>query len=481
MASNPLRITIFHTNDMHGRMEAMARLSAFARQLRREAEAEGRRVFFWDAGDALDRRFRACGLSKGAALAPVLNAMGYSLMAMGNDIALTYGPQAMSALAKRLSFPVLAANFRDGDGPLIAGLQESATFPAGEGISLGVFGLTAPWEGMYEGFGIHMPDSLQTARRLVRSLQGAGATVIVVLSHQGLEDDKRLVEAVEGIDLVIGGHSHTRLETGVEHQGVLIAQAGDFAQALGVIELEIDAASGRLLRRTARLEKVPVDGPADPAFLAALAQAETEAEAIAAQVIGEALHELALDFRAECALGNLAADALRDRMRAEAALIIAGQFRQGLPAGKITLGDLDSCSSSTANPQRTRVRGAQIVEALERGLDPEVSQASPHSLRGTPIGRPQISGIAVEYDPRSAVRRRVRKVLIHGEPLVPDRMYWLAHTDAETFEGIGVLTLEPDQVTESERPTIVREVIEDYVRAHSPLAAPKLDRWRQAG
>jgi 2',3'-cyclic-nucleotide 2'-phosphodiesterase (5'-nucleotidase family) len=477
---NPLRVTILHTNDMHGRVEAMARLSWLARRLRAEAEASGRTVFFWDAGDPLDRRYRACGLTKGAALAPVLNAMGYSLMTMGNDIALTYGPQAMTALAGRLSFPVLAANFRDGEGPICAGLQESSLFPLGEGIVLGVFGLTAPWEGMYESFGLHLPDSHTTARRLVRSLRDAGATIIVCLSHQGLEDDKRLVEAVEGIDLVIGGHSHTRLEAGLEHHGVLVAQAGDFAAAIGVVELEIDTTAGRLLSRTARLKPVPADAPADPTVVAALVEADAEADAFAAQVVGEAVGELPLVFQAECSLGNLAADALRERMEAEVAMIIAGQFRQGLHHGAVTLGDLDACSSSTANPERTPVRGSQIVDALERGLDPAVTESTPHSLRGSPIGRPQISGMTVEYDPRRPLGQRVQRVLVNTDPLESDRVYSLAHTDAEPFEGIGILRLEPGQITESERPTIIREVIEDYLRSHSPIPAPHLDRWRQA-
>ncbi len=155
----PIHLTIFHTNDMHGRLEAMARLSNFARRLRAGAEAQGRRVFIWDAGDAADRRVRVCSASKGAAFSPILNAMGYTLQAMGNDIALTYGPQAMAAVAARSDFPIVAANCRDGNGPLPEGLHAYVLIPLSHGLTMGVIGLTAPWRSAYEVFGLHFSES----------------------------------------------------------------------------------------------------------------------------------------------------------------------------------------------------------------------------------------------------------------------------------------------------------------------------------
>ncbi|MCK4899890.1 MAG: hypothetical protein KAS38_13980 [Anaerolineales bacterium] len=99
MESNKvINITIFHTNDMHGRLQEIARLSNFARRRRDEVQAEGRRVFFWDAGDAADRRLQLCSITKGAAFSQILNAMGYSLQTMGNAISLPYGPQTMKAV-----------------------------------------------------------------------------------------------------------------------------------------------------------------------------------------------------------------------------------------------------------------------------------------------------------------------------------------------------------------------------------------------
>ncbi len=473
----PVALSIFHTNDIHGHLEAMARLSAFARGLRAEAEAQGRQVFFWDAGDAADRRVRLCSLTKGATFSPILTAMGYTLQTMGNAISLPYGPQAMAAVAARADFPILAANCRDGDGPLPKGLQEYVLIPLPHGLTMGVIGLTAPWEGLYELFGLHFPDFCDVARALVGKLRKQCGGPIVVLSHLGLEDDRHLAKSVPGIDLIIGGHSHNRLPTGEESSGVLVAQAGQYAEALGRVDLTLDPDDGRMLEHSAQVLDVPEDEPPDPAMLAAIAAAEQEVDALVAEPIGVLEVPLNLDHFHECGIGNLTADALREHLEADVAIVASGLLNQGLPAGTITLGELDASCFTTANPCLTKVRGEQILTALEHGLDPAISQFKHHGFRGTPIGIPQISGVVVEYDPGADVGGRVRRVMVQGEPIDPNRLYCLAHTDAETMSKVGYLVLDKGQSTEQEVPTILREVIEDYVRRHSPVPQPMQGRW----
>ncbi|MCK5316243.1 MAG: bifunctional metallophosphatase/5'-nucleotidase, partial [Anaerolineales bacterium] len=362
MESNKvINITIFHTNDMHGRLQEIARLSNFARRHRDEVQAEGRRVFFWDAGDAADRRLQLCSITKGAAFSQILNAMGYSLQTMGNAISLPYGPQTMKTVAHRVNFPILAANCRDGDGPLIDGLQEYEIFPITNKVKIGVLGLTAPWGGIYEIFGLHFPDFYELAEKKIQELHQKGASLIVVLSHLGLEDDRRLAETVPGIDLIIGGHSHDRLPTGEVHNGVLIAQAGDYAQFLGRVDLTIDADTSQVLSLTAQLLEVPAGETPDQAVLDAITVAEAEAEDIMSQSIGTLKVELNLDHYTECGIGNLATDGLKERMGADAAIIASGQFHTGLPAGTISLGQLDKACFSSANPGLTEVKGIQIL------------------------------------------------------------------------------------------------------------------------
>lgn len=475
--SKRLHLSIFHTNDMHGRLEAMARLSGFARRLRAEARAQGRIALFWDAGDAADRRVRLCSLTKGVAFSPILNAMGYTLQTMGNAISLPYGPQALAAVAARADFPILAANCRDEDGPLVEGLREYALIPLPGGLTMGVVGLTAPWGDIYETFGLHLPGFIDVARGLVAELSEQGAEPIVVLSHLGLEGDRRLAEAVTGIDLILGAHSHHLLPTGEEVNGVLITQAGEYAQALGRVDLTLDVQSGQVLDHSAQVLDVPQDEPPDPAVLGAIAAAEREVEALMAQPVGVLEAALDLDHFAECGVGNLATDALRERMGAEVAMLASGLFHQGLPAGALTLGDLDAACFSTANPCLTELRGREILTALERGLDPAISETRHNSFRGTPMGIPQVSGLRVEYSPDAEVGRRVSRVMVGEELLDPERVYRVAHTDAEITADVGYLILDEGQTTQHEIPTILREAMEDYLRRHSPVPRPSVGRW----
>lgn len=476
-SNEPIRISIFHTNDMHGRLDAIARLSTYARELRKDAQAEGREVFFWDAGDAADRRIQICSVTKGSSFSPILNSMGYTLQAMGNSISLTYGPQSMAEVAARSEFSILAANCRDGDGPLVEGLKEFELISLTNGMSMGVVGLTAPWGNFYELFGLWFPDFREVTNRLVSKLKADGVSLIVVLSHLGLEDDRRLADEVDGIDLIIGGHSHDRLTNGEVRNGVLIAQAGEYAKAIGRVDLTLDSNAGRMISCTAKVLDVPNDAPPDRAVLTAISAAEAEVEEIMAQPIGDLTASLDHDYFRECGVGNLAADALRARMSADISMVSSGQFRNALEAGILTLGQLDAACFSTANPWLSEVRGGQILEALERGLDPSITQAKPPSFRGAPIGIPQISGMRIDYDSNASGEPRVSRVVIQGQPVEPNRLYRLAHTDAETMSEVGYLVLDKRQTIEQEVPTILREVIADYVRLHSPLPAPKWGRW----
>lgn len=470
-----LELLILHTNDMHGRLDAMARLSAFAKERKAQAEADGKTVLLWDAGDAADRRVTLCSATKGAGFAPVLNAMGYSLQTVGNDITLPYGPQVMEQVAARAAFPILGANFRNGNAPIVAGLQETVEISLPKGARIGVFGLTAPFDGLYQGFGLDFPNTMDVARQMVTRLQAAGCKAIVALSHLGLPDDREMAERVSGIDVIIGAHTHDYLPNGEMVGTVLIAQTGEYAQHLGCVDLTIDD-DGRVVKRSARVLAVPSQQLPDPLVLDAIAEGEREVQALLAEPIGETRAALDVNYFDECGIGALAADALREHMRAEIAIVASGLFHKGLPQGVITRGDLQAACFATANPAATRLNGSQVWAALERGLDPTISQNLHRGFRGTPVGIPQVSGMTVEYDPAAETGARIRRITIDGSPIQADRLYRMAHTDAEAYADWGYFEIAGQQ-TESQVPIIIGQVMEEYIGRHSPLDAPVMGRW----
>ena len=227
-----IQLTILHSNDMHGHLVEMARLSTFVRQQRAALEAAGRQVLFVDCGDAADRSQRFCGVTKGSVFPPILAAMGVQMQALGNDISVTYGPQAAAQMAQNSPFPVLAANFyRDGQ-PLLPGFERWQIWPVSQAVSVGVIGLTVNTLGFYRLFGLDVPDFTSTTRETFAELSLQIHGPVIVLSHLGLQDDLELARTMPELAVIIGGHSHTLLEQGQWEGSVLVAQAGEYAASV---------------------------------------------------------------------------------------------------------------------------------------------------------------------------------------------------------------------------------------------------------
>lgn len=469
------KLTFLHSNDIHGRLEGLARLTTLARREQARAEAQGRLVFRWDAGDAFDRRFEACRLTRGASLAPVLTAGGVTVQTLGNDVGLPYGLRAITRMARRAGYTLLAANVRDGAGPLVEGLEESLLLGGPEGLKIGVFGLTDPFDGLYRVYGLNTPDVQEVAARTTRDLREAGAGVVVLLSHLGLNADRRLAAAVPGIDLIIGGHSHDLLPEGEWVGETLIVQAGEFAGHLGRVDLDCDPqGQGRVI--TARVLPVLEEIEPDPGVMQALEDLEAELQAVRAEVLGEVTSPLPLNHFGESPIANFAAQALRDRAGAEVGLISGGALHAGLEAGTVWRGVVADAVPASINPVTSRVTGERLLAALERGLDPGVVAYLHRGLRGSPIGVPGLCGVRVVVNPTGVVGRRVEAVHVNGEPLDLRREYVVAHTDLEPAE---YAFLHGEGVTEvhANFTVLLEDVVRDHIKENSPVRPDPAAVW----
>ncbi len=456
------RLTILHTNDLHGRVEQVFRIAALARQIKQEVTASGGHCALWDAGDAEDTILYESSMTKGRAMLAVLRGAGYDLEVLGNATPLRYGPQTIPGLAEDFGRPLLCANmFESDDDRLVAGLEPYTLQRYGD-LTVGIIGLTDPMA-FYSFFKLKMGDPVQILPRLISEVRAGGAQTIVVLSHLGSKKDQIVAENVEGIDLIIGGHDHVELNPPLVINGTLIAQAGDYGRYLGRLDLEIDPLSGRIVHQHGELipitEALPIDLEAQRVFAAQ----QERVRQIADRVLGVAATPIEWLPERECAAGNLVADMLRERTQAAVALVLGGHWRSGLEAGDITVGQLYAACRSTANPGLTSLTGAQLAQFVQAGLNPEGIGRTPKALRGTPVGWPHVSGMSVRIKNGEPV-----EFWIGGEPLQPDRTYQVAGTDLEFSEIIGYLRV-PDELVAYEVPTIVPEVLEDYLARHTPI------------
>jgi len=479
-----MQLTILHTNDLHGRVDRLAVLSAMAKRIRAEALADGSGVLLVDGGDAEEKSLLESDVTKGAAVAALLKAAGYQAMAVGNGAALSYGPQCLEAMTAAASFPLLAANLTWAQsGELVKGATP-ATLLEVAGVRVGLIGLAPVFE-FWSLFGLHVPQGIEEVRRRRDDLKAQGAVVIVVLSHQGSRSDRELAQTVSGLDVIIGGHAHEVLPEGLWEGETLICQAGDYGRFLGRVDLQVDVAAGRVTQKQARLLPLDEEIEPDPVVLAEWQRQQARVAGMLQAPIGQTLAPFPYHPLQESAMGNFLADVLRERMATQAAICISGSLNDGLPGGVITLGDMCRACSSPGNPARTMLTTAQLREFLDLGLGAEWARVRPQFLRGRQLGLLAVSGLRVEVDPAAPQGQRIGRIWVGGDLVQEGQSYSVAGTDFEmagmSYQGPreevpGVSFTIPAENVEYNLPTVLREAMEDYLRHDSPVAPPDLGR-----
>lgn len=466
-----IRLTILHINDLHGRIVQLSRIATLVRQIRQEVESAGGYCLFVDAGDSEDTTLLESSLTKGSAMEAVLRGAGCDYVALGNAIPIRYGQQAVAELAKHFGRPLLCANMKDENGKLVEGLEPFSmhTFDA---FRVGLIGLTAPIRSYTTFFKLNLEQPAEILPDLIAEAKAQGAKTILLLSHLGSIPDQELAAKVEGVALIIGAHDHKELNPPLLVNNTIVAQAGDFGRYLGRLDLQIDADTGNVLRHDGQLIPITEDIPLDPETQNAIEQEQRRAHEMMNREIGmlQGTIELADDY--ECSAGNLLADALLERVEgAELSFVLAGHWESGLKAGPLTQGQLFTANRSSANPAKAKLTGEQILKFLSEALKPENAGRQLHALRGRATGMPHVAGACVTYSPDLA---RI-DVEINGEPLEKGRRYTVASTDMEFADYVNYLVI-PFTEIEFEVPTIMPEVLEDYIARHSPLPVPAAGR-----
>lgn len=452
------RLILFHLNDLHARIEQLARAATVIEQER--ASHPDAAVLFFDAGDSEDNAFRLSNLTKGVALHRLLSVIGCQAAAVGNAALSRYGAEVLREQAEAARYPLLLANLKQPDGSQIPGTRPAALLEVRGGLCLGLIGVTADLPDIYERyFGLRAVDALSVIRELAAQLRQDGADAVIVLSHMGLAADRALADGLQRtVELIVGAHSHNLLPEGERVGDVMIAQAGQYGEHLGRVDVVWDGE--RLLIERASVLPLGEEIPPSPAVLTEIEAIERDAEAFLAVVIGELAEPLDFAEDRECGVGDLTADMLRERMGAEIGLVTAGQaFASGLPSGPLSRLALWDVCNSPANPGVVTMTGTQLVALVRRGLDPEFAQDRPRPMRGQARGLMHLSGGEV----------RGGRLLVGSMPIEAERTYRVAATDWEldTYGGYAedAWGLQPRY----DMPTIVREALEEYLAAHRPL------------
>ncbi|MDF3005865.1 MAG: 5-nucleotidase/2,3-cyclic phosphodiesterase-like hydrolase [Oscillospiraceae bacterium] len=420
---------ILHTNDSHGRVvgsEQSVGISAL-KALKDRYKAQGINVVMLDAGDTFHGTAFAT-LDKGKSVLDLMTMAGYDAMTLGNHD-FNYGSDNLVELSFQTSMPMLSTNIikKGTDKKLLDGYAVIQR----EDIKIGVFGLSTP-ETAYKT----NPTNVETvefynpytaATEAVSVLKAAEVDYIVALCHLGLNSSSTytsegLAKAVAGIDLIVDGHSHTLLEKGKRVGNTLIASAGEYMGAVGVVTL--DHATRSATAEVIQVGDSRLQGLSDPAIDAKIQEINVNQQQILSEVLGNTpvdLNGVRADVRTgETNLGDLITDAMCAESGAQIALINGGSIRDSIPAGDITKGNIINVLPFGNYIVTKKINGSNLRTILESAV-----KALPEE-NGAFL---QVCGLSFTVDAAAPPGGRVKNVMVDGKPLDIASEYIVATND----------------------------------------------------
>lgn len=498
LTGQAVRLTFLHTSDVHSRVfeydfdpsftdehlgldgdrgpfGGMAEIATILKRERKKAH----RVLHLDSGDGFQGAIVFNEFS-GEAEYRALSAAGLDGAVVANH-EFDKGAENLAdrALADA-AFPLLAANydFEDADLPWATQLEDlvvpSVMYDL-DGLRIGVIGMANlsslnSLEEQLNSLGIRVVDVGEAIPREAANLRAAGADLVVVLSHMGLDDDKEMAATFDEVDLILGGHHHVALDPPLvvenEETGklVVVCHSGAFAKFVG--RLDVVVKDKEILSHDYTLFPVDDTVPKDPEVEEILREYEEQLDTNfnVAQVIGFADESLTRygSTGGDSMLGNFTAEAMRrfPGVETEIALTNTLGIRADIPAGPITIDALYN-SMPFDNTITTMFLSGREVEEL---LTYVTSRSSERGCNA----QAQVAGIEFVMNCADQVAEDIR---INGAPLDPAGTYELATNNYIAHGGSGFEVLERN-TTQIDTGISIRDVVLASVISYGELPQP---------
>ncbi|MDT0161585.1 5'-nucleotidase C-terminal domain-containing protein [Bacillus sp. AG4(2022)] len=467
-------LSLMHTNDTHANIDNAAKRATAIK----EYEAGHPDALLLDAGDVFSGTLYF-NKFQGEADLKLMNYMGYDAMTFGNhefDLGSTpEGHQALAEFVQGADFPFVSSNVdfsKDSHFDDIFNTEEVESNPEDgqiynaivkevDGEKIGILGLTTEeTAGISSPGSVEFQDYIEEAQKAVDAFEEQGINKIIALTHIGYDDnpafdnDQELAKAVDGIDVIVGGHSHTFLGTDsrdastykpvVDTHGdepTVIVTAYQYSTFLGTLDVEFDK-DGKVVGHAGEL--VDVSKKTEDAGAAAILKPyadevktlkEESTGATASVELVQNIGGQAVVRNQETNLGNLIADGMLSKAKQynEDAVIAfqnGGGIRASINSGEITVGELITTLPFGNTLATMKLTGAEVKAALEQSVS--IAPA----LNG---GFLQVSGLKFTYDTSKGVNDRVTSVTVQDkdgnwEALNLEKEYVVA-TNAFTAKG----------------------------------------------
>ncbi len=454
-----------------GKIGGMAHVATVIKRLRSEKPGK---TLLLDAGDT----WHGSGLSifdKGISMVKVMNAIGYDAMVPGNwDF--FYPKEHLLNLIKQAKFPVIAYNLTDKEweDPV---LRQYIVRQIGK-LKVAIVGLTYPWVALTSSivgaakwwkFGIKENE----ARELIREIRKSeNPDLVIFVSHGGYGLDQKLARRVDGIDVLVSGHTHDEIFDPVVWNNTIIFQSGAHGRYVACLDLEVK--DKKIAKFEYRLIRVNQDRiPPDPEIAKLVEEAYRPYQKRLSEVVG---HTKVMLYRRDywqSTLGNLITDALRASQKTDISFAPAWRYGATLLPGEITAEDVYNIVPTNGQIFTYSMRGKEIKTVLENILE-SVTDQDPYSRVGGDMIR--FSGLKLVYDLRNAPGKRIVSMTVGGKPLSAEKSYTIAsvHTRFQNNPLFGATNVKDTGKV------FVEELIA-YIRQHSPIISSLDDRIKPNG
>ena len=406
----------------YGRVGGLDRIATVIKAIRAE---RGERMLLLDGGDTWQNSYTSLA-TKGQDMVDCMALLKPDAMTAHWEF--TLGEERVKQLVDALGFPFLCQNVRESEFEDEV-FKASETFERG-GVKIAVIGQALPytpianprWMIPHWTFGIREKE-LQAE---VEKVRGEGAELVVLLSHNGFDVDRKLAGRVKGIDVILTGHTHDALPEPVRVGNTLLIASGSHGKF--VSRLDLDVRDGKV--KDVRYKLIPVFAEAiapDAEMAAAIAKHRAPHKAMLGEEVGRTETTLYRRDNFHGTLDDVICDALLAERDAEIAL--SPGFRWGatlLPGQPITRDDVYNATAITyPAAYRMTMSGARLKDVLEDVAD-NIFNPDPYLQQGGDMVR--VGGLAYTIDIGKPIGSRIGdlKLVRSGAAIVPDKDYVVA-------------------------------------------------------
>ena len=479
--------TILHTNDLHSHCDPTTvqgkSVGGYARQATALVELRENSVnpILLNGGDTFQGTL-FFNVYEGLSDLAFMNLVGYDAMCAGNH-EFDKGVEPFANFIRMARFPVLAANLDLTDEPALRDLIEPSVVIDVAGEKVGIVGAVTPDLPNISSPGpnVRMKDYIPSVQRAVDELTSQGVNKIIMLTHCGFDFDQSAAMKIRGVDVVVGGHSHTLLgqvdipefngsrgqyPTTVRDaagQDVLVVQAWEWGKAIGQLELTFNE-QGTVIAHNGAPVLIDDRFPEDPYVKAMFEAFRKPIESLQTQEIAVLETDLPRS-RNNNLMGFVVADAVLEATKMQgsvAAFWNAGGVRTDLKAGPITYGNLIEVCPFNNSLVVLDLKGLELLGALEQGF----------GTGGTLIPS---KGFSYAYDGEKAEGSRVSATL-NGEAVDPEKTYRLTFSSFTSSGGDSHFILRDAPGRRVDTGFLDIDALVTYFKANSPVSMTASDR-----